>query len=72
MWCWRSHQVKRGGLSQSTLRQPRLAEGIVFVGVHQGEDDEERVMRVLQTRSTDQLRGETLIRFIGLAVYLLN
>lgn len=61
MWCWRSHQVKRGGLPQSTLRQPRLAEGLVFVGVYQGEDDEERVMRVLQTCSTDQLRGETLI-----------
>lgn len=55
---WKSHQVKWGGLLRSALRQLWPAEGLVFVGVHQGKDDEEGVVRVLQTRSTNQLGGE--------------
>lgn len=53
-----SHQVKLGGLLRGAPRWPRLAVALVFVGVHKGEDDEERVMRVLQTRSADQLRAQ--------------
>ncbi len=51
----KSHQVKRGRLPRSTLRQPTPAEALVFVGVDQGEDDEECVVRMLQRRSADQL-----------------
>lgn len=51
----RSHLVKLGRLLQSAPRGPRPAEGLVFVGVDQGEDDEERVVRMLQAGSADQL-----------------
>lgn len=51
----RSHLVELGGRLRSALRGPRPAEALVLVGVHQGEDDEERVVRMLQTGSADQL-----------------
>lgn len=50
---WKTHQVKWGGLLRTTL-----AEGLIFVAVYQGEDNEEGVMRVLQACSTNQLWEE--------------
>lgn len=51
----RSHLVELGRLLRSAPRGPRPAEALVLVSIHQGEDDEERVVRMLQTGSADQL-----------------
>lgn len=50
-----SHLVKLRGLLCGAPRQTPLAVVLVFVGVHEGEDDEERVMGMVQTCSADQL-----------------
>lgn len=50
-----TYQVKRGQLLWGTLRRLASAEYLIFVGVDQGEDDEERVMRMLQRCLADQL-----------------
>lgn len=54
----RAHLVKRCDLPGRALRQPSRTKVLVFVGIHQSKDDEERVVRMLQGSSTHELQTE--------------